>query len=131
MTNETGNGNMLTKVVQYYVSKNIKENTEAVDEEVLTRAVRQNVIEDAYAELVAEGKHQAVEEVKQYKRNLLEKLKRTVIIETIFIAFLVGLIVNQVTNLIPPGIYWTLGVCLASVIVGGAMVCLATADSKE
>lgn len=131
MTSNVENGNMLTKVVQYYVSNNVKRNAETVDQEAITQAVRENIVKDAYDELVAEGKGQVVEEVKQYKRNLLEKLKRTVILETIIIALLVGLVVNQITNLIPVGPLWVLGVCLASVVVGVAMVYLATSDTKE
>ena len=46
-------------------------------------------------------KKEIIKEVKSYKQSLFKKVRRNIIIETIFVAFLIGIIVNQVTFLIP------------------------------
>lgn len=43
----------------------------------------------------------AKEEAEKEKRKIISRFKITLIIETIFIAFLVGIIVNQVSSLLP------------------------------
>jgi len=60
---------------------------------------------------------------------LLQKVRISLIVETIFIAFLVGIVVNQVTNLIPKQ-HWRLAIII-SMGLCVFMVILATVEPKE
>lgn len=61
----------------------------------------------------------AQEQAEAEKQKILRKFKVTLIIETIFIAFLIGIIVNQVTNLIPNK--WIIS---TSIIIVALLVCV-------
>ena len=80
-------------------------------------------------EELAKAKARVDEEVKSHKRRALQALKLSLIIETIFLAFLVGIVVNQVTNLIPPEGLWI--AIFGSLIISAFIVFIATLEPKE
>lgn len=124
----------LDKVVGYYVRHACHSGVTDQDELAeITEAIKMNILEEALPQ-ISEGKlnealQKVEEEAKQHKKELLQNIRITLIVETIFIAFLVGIIVNQVTNLIPKEH------CIAAIIISlllcGFMVLLATASPKE
>lgn len=124
----------LDKVVGYYVrhvcpgatiDKNeLAEITDSIKMHILAEALPQ-ISEDKLNDAL----QKAEEEARQYKKKLFQNIKVSIIVETIFIAFLVGIMVNQVTNLIPPEL------CLAAIIIPlvlcTLMVILTTEEPKE
>lgn len=124
----------LDKVVGYYVRHACHSGVTDQDELAeITEAIKMNILEEALPQIsenkLNEAIQKAEEEAKQHKKELLQNIKITLIAETIFVAFFVGIIVNQVTNLIPKEH------CIAAIIISlllcGFMVLLATAAPKE
>ena len=112
---------MFDKIVNYYVASRLgKENNLSVSERnSIEKAVRSAVLKDTYQILGKNLLSRAKEEANTEKRRLVKRFKITLIIETIFIAFLVGIIVNQVTNLIPD--HWLIS---AITIIGSLLLCV-------
>ncbi len=82
-------------------------------------------------EELEKAKARVDEEVKSYKRKAFQTLKRSIIIEAILVAFFVGIIVNQVTNVIPELWYCCLGAIVISLIVCVLLIMLVTSEPKE
>lgn len=80
------------------------------DEEV--KQLRKEAKEDA--ERYKEG---IISEAENYKKNAIKKVERTLIYEAIFIAFLVGMVVNQATNLVPKSDWWAGGIILGALLI--------------
>ena len=91
----------------------------------------QDAIPQIEKEELAKAKARVDEEVKAYKRQALQTLKRSLIVEAILVAFFVGIIVNQVTNIIPELWYCCLGAIIVSLIVCVLLVMLGTTEPKE
>lgn len=126
--------NRLDKVVGYYVRHACHSGVTNQDELAeITEAIKMNILEEALPQIsekkLNEALQKAEEEAKQHKRELLQNIKITLIVETIFIAFLVGIIVNQATNLIPKE--HCLEAIIISLILCAFMVMLAVAEPKE
>ena len=126
--------NRLDKVVGYYVRHACHSGVTNQDELAeITEAIKMNILEEALPQIsekkLNEALQKAEEEAKQHKRELLQNIKITLIVETIFIAFLVGIIVNQATNLIPKE--HCLAAIIISLILCAFMVMLAAAEPKE
>lgn len=124
----------LDKVVGYYVRHACHSGVTDQDElDEIAQAIKMMILEEALPQIAESKLNEALqkveEEAKQHKKKLLQDIKITLIIETIFIAFLVGIMVNQVTNLIPKEH------CIAAIIISlllcGFMVSLAAAAPKE
>lgn len=126
--------NQLDTVVAYYVRHKFQcDVTNQNEFAEIVEVIKTNILEEALPRIsekkLSEEKQKVAEEAKQYKRQLLQKVRISLIVETIFIAFLVGIVVNQVTNLIPKQHWWlviiiSLGLCVF-------MVILATVEPKE
>lgn len=124
----------IDKIVGYYVRHACHSGVIDQDELAeITEAIKMNILEESLPQISEKKLNEATqkieEEAKEYKRKLLQKIKVTIIIETMFIAFLVGIVVNQVTYLIPNK-YWPLAI-LISLVLCVFMVILATAEPKE
>lgn len=74
------------------------------DKEFLLNILKETVLSDVKDEQINQMKEEAKKEAKSYKQSLFRKVRRNIIIETIFVAFSIGVIVNQVTFLIPENI---------------------------
>ena len=124
----------LDKVVGYYV-RHICHSGVTDQEELaaITEAVKINILEETLPQISAqrltEANRRVEEEARQYKRRLLQNVKISLIVETILIAFLVGIAVNQVTSLIPS--QYCLWAIIISLVLCVLMVMLATAEPKE
>lgn len=126
--------NRLDKVVGYYVRHACHSGVTDQDELAeITEAIKTIILEEALPQIsenkLNEAFRKAEEEAKQHKKQLLQNIKITLIVETIFIAFLVGIMVNQVTSLIPKE--HCMAAIVISLILCGFMVLLATAAPKE
>lgn len=75
------------------------------DREFTLHILKEIVLSDEKDEQINQMRKEAIKEAKKeaksYKKSLFKKVRRSIIIETIFVAFLIGIIVNQVTFLIP------------------------------
>lgn len=60
-----------------------------------------DALKDIKNEQIQQMKQEAKKEAKSYKKSLFKKVRTTLIIETIFVALLVGIMVNQFTILLP------------------------------
>ncbi len=114
--------NMLDTIVAAYVETFRKGRyIDQAEMDQIIESLKKQVLDDAvplFEETELEKARKDIElEVRAYRKKLLHKLTVSIIIETIFIAFIVGLIVNQVTNLIPDrfGIW---------VIIVGMLICV-------
>ncbi len=72
----------------------------AEDKQFVLDALRELISSDLRDQFIRQLKKDACEEAKRYKKSLFKKVRTSIIIETILVAFLVGLIVNQVTSLL-------------------------------
>ncbi len=125
---------LFDRVVEYYARH--KCNPGNISQEEFSNilgAFKHQVLQDAIPQIEKEeldkAKARVDEEVKSHKRKALQALKLSLIIETIFLAFLVGIVVNQVTNLIPPEGLWI--AIFVSLIVSAFIVYIATLEPKE
>lgn len=123
-------------VVEYYARH--RPNAGNVPQEELNsiiEAFKYQVSKDALPRIEKEelekAKARVDEEVRAYKRRTFQTLKRSIIIEAILVAFFVGIIVNQVTNVIPELWYCCLGAIVVSLIVCVLLVILGTSEPKE
>lgn len=127
---------LFDQVVEYYARHRYTGGSVSQEEfHAIVEAFKRQVAEDAipYIEKAEfeEAKARVNAEVKAYKRKALRALKRSLIVEAIFVAFFVGVIVNQVTNIIPKLWYCCLGAILVSLIVCVLLVILGTMEPKE
>lgn len=125
---------LFDRVVEYYARHKCNPGNISQDEfNNILGAFKHQVLEDAIPKIekdeLEKAKVRVDEEVKSYKRKALQALKLSLIIETIFLAFLVGIVVNQVTNLIPPEGLWI--AIFLSLIVSAFIVYIATLEPKE
>lgn len=123
-------------VIEYYARHKCNPGNISQDElNNILGAFKQQVLKDAIPQIekaeLTKAKARVDEKVKAYKRKTFQTLKRSLIIEAILVAFLVGIIVNQVTTLIPELWYYCLGVILISLISCVLLVVLGTAEPKE
>lgn len=123
-------------VVEYYARHKSSHGNISQDEfNDILKAFKQQVLKDAITRIekseLDKVKAKVDEEAKAYKRKTFQNLKRSLIIEAILVAFLVGIIVNQVTNLIPELWYCCLGVIIISLVTCMLLVILATTEPKE
>lgn len=97
--------------------------------EVLSNTLKCEILEEAALLMDEDNKKKIKREAKNYKRRQLQKLKLSLIIETIFLAFCIGIIVNQVTNLISAEHLWHAIIIFS--IISVLIVIVATAAPKE
>ena len=126
--------NQLDTVIAYYVRHKLRCDVPNEDEfGEIVEAIKTNILEEALPQIsekkLSEAREKVEEEARQYKKQLLQKVRISLIVETIFIAFLVGIVVNQVTNLIPKQ-HWRLAIII-SMGLCVFMVILATVEPKE
>lgn len=122
---------MFDEIVGSYV-KNYCQTQGAFSEdqvEVLTNTLKNEILEEATLLINEDNKKKIKREAKNYKRKQLQKLKLSLIIETIFLAFCIGIIVNQVTNLISADHIWHVIIIFS--IISVLIVIVATVDPKE
>lgn len=95
-----GSKSMFNNIVKHYVASFIKLETNIPESEkiCIEQAVRSEILEDA-SKIIS--RDLAKKEANKEKKKILKKFTITLIIETLFIAFLVGIIVNQATIFIP------------------------------
>lgn len=126
---------MFDKVVTYYVKDFCRNNEHLSEEEIdtLSNTIKNDIWNNALPFMkqnqLEEFQKQAKKEAKTYKKNLIRKMKISIIVETIFLAFCVGIIVNQVTNIIPSQYCWH--VIIISLLICVSLVMLATIEPKE
>lgn len=91
---------MFDNMVKHYVASFIRTEDNIPESEQISieQAVRSEVLENA-SKIIS--RDLAKKEANKEKKKILKKFKITLIIEALFIAFLVGIIVNQVTLFIP------------------------------
>lgn len=123
-------------VVEYYARHRYTAGNIPQDElNSIIESFKHQVSKDAIPRIekdeLEKAKARVDEEVKAYKRQALQTLKRSLIIEAILVAFFVGIIVNQVTNIIPELWYCCLGAIIVSLIVCVLLVMLGTTEPKE
>ena len=87
--------------------------------------VRTELLQEAFQLFKNSLLNKAQKQAEEEKQKILRKFKITLIIETIFIAFLIGIIVNQVTNLIPNKWVISTIIIIVSLLVCVFMVLLA------
>ncbi len=123
-------------VVDCYVRHKCKSDEIPQDEfHNIVEAFKLQLLKDAASQIekdeLEKGKARADEEVKAYKRKTFQALKRSLIVEAILVAFCVGIIVNQVTTVIPEVWNYCIGVIIISLLVCVLLVILGTAEPKE
>jgi len=121
-------------VIDYYARHRSNSSNIPLDElNSIKKTFKHQVAKDAIPwiekEELEKARARVDEEVKSYKRKALQALKLSLVIETIFLAFLVGIVVNQVTNLIPPEGLWI--AIIVSLLVSAFIVYIATLEPKE
>jgi len=84
--------NQLDTVVVYYVQHKFRYDVTDQDEFAkIVEAIKMNILEEALPQIseekLSEAKQKVEEEAKQYKKQLLQKIRISLIVETIFIAF--------------------------------------------
>ncbi len=127
---------LFDRVVEYYARHKCTPGNISQDEfNNILGAFKHQVLKDAIPQIEKDELHEAQmrvnEEVRAYKRKAFQTLKRSLIVEAILVAFFVGIIVNQVTNVIPEVWYCCLGAIVISLIICLLLVILGTAEPKE
>lgn len=113
---------MIDKIVNHYVMSHLSSGGKTFPDNELRSietGIRTKLLEEAYKIFKTDLLKKAQEQAEAEKQKILRKFKVTLIIETIFIAFLIGVIVNQVTNLIPNK--WIIS---TSIIIVALLVCV-------
>ena len=123
---------MFDQVVEHYIQQFRPKGSNISDFEMenIFQSVKKN-IRDEVMDFIEEEERKKIlnkieGEAKDYRKKLFRKVKVTIIVETIFVAFLVGLIVNQVTSLIPQVYCW--GVIILSFLACVLLIFLETKD---
>lgn len=98
---------IIETLINSYVNNAYKSQSDeecSEDEEILIEAAKNKLFQDVKHEIVESEKVKMREEIKKEFKSLEQKRKlkelKTLMYEGFFIAFLVGLIVNQVTEMI-------------------------------
>lgn len=95
---------ILDTLLDTYIQQKHFKDTAVNEDEVaaVTAAIKQKVLDEAYRyyteEQINQAREKAEREAKERRRKLLAKVKRTLVIETIFLALTVSIIANQITN---------------------------------
>ena len=113
---------MIDKIVKHYVMSFLSSEGKTFSDDelhIMETVIRTKLLEEACKILKTNLLKNAQEQAEAEKQKILRKFKVTLIIETIFIAFLIGIIVNQVTNLIPNK--WIIS---TSIIIVALLVCV-------
>ena len=113
---------MIDKIVKHYVMSFLSSEGKTFSDDelhIMETGIRTKLLEEACKILKTNLLKNAQEQAEAEKQKILRKFKVTLIIETIFIAFLIGIIVNQVTNLIPNT--WIIS---TSIIIVALLVCV-------
>lgn len=116
---------MFYNIVKYYVTShlNSKENNLSDSEKIgIEQGIRSEVLKEVHGMLGRDLLDKAKEDANKAKRKIVKKFKITLIIETLFIGFLIGIIVNQVTNLIPRCTHISLAVIIIAFLACVLMV---------
>ena len=118
---------MFDQVVEHYIQQFRPKGSNISDFEMenIFQSVKKN-IRDEVMDFIEEEERKKIlnkieGEAKDYRKKLFRKVK-----VTIFVAFLVGLIVNQVTSLIPQVYCW--GVIILSFLACVLLIFLETKD---
>lgn len=117
---------IIESYVKSVLSNEAKSNPDSISR--LSDALKQDILSDVADEEVKQLRKKAeqeaelhkkhiISEAEQYKKNIIKKAERSLIYEAIFIAFLVGMVVNQVTNLVPQSGWWAGGIILGALLV--------------
>lgn len=113
---------MIDKIVKHYVMSFLSSEGKTFSDDelhIMETGIRTKLLEEACKILKTNLLKNAQEQAEAEKQKILRKFKVTLIIKTIFIAFLIGIIVNQVTNLIPNK--WIIS---TSIIIVALLVCV-------
>lgn len=123
-------GSMLDQVIESYIksllSDEEKNNLASISR--LAGSLKQDILSDVKDEeikkLIKEAKNDAdrykenlISEAENHKKKIIRNAERSLIYEAIFIAFLVGMIVNQVTGFVPKSGWWAGGIILSALLV--------------
>lgn len=138
MANEVvDKADILDTLLDTYIQQKHFKDTAVTENEVaaVTAAIKQKVLDEAYRyyteEQISQAREKAEREAKERRRKLLAKVKRTLVIETIFLALTVGLIVNQITTWIPDGYNWSVPAVVIGLMVCTLLVVIMASDSTE
>lgn len=119
---------MFDQVVEAYVKSVLneeeKKNPSSVD--MVANSLKEAILKDLRKDESILLSKEAKEDARSYKKTLIRKVKRTLIYETIFLAFLVGMIVNQATSFVPEKPYFAMGVIVVALIVCALLICAET-----
>lgn len=117
---------MLDKIVKHYVESLNKNGSNISDSEKasISEALRSKVLQEVFVKFKDSFHAKVKIEVAEEKRKILKNFKTTLIIETLVIAFLIGIIVNQVTSLIPKHWFISTAIIVISLLICVLMVFL-------
>ena len=131
-------GTLLKSMVGKYVRSFAEHDSASHKEEELQqieKAVMKQILDDSLLlieeKTLEEGQEKVRREIADYKRAMMRRLRISLIVETIFLAFVVGIVVNQVTELIPGGWMTRVFVILLAAVVSIFLVLLMTAVEEE
>lgn len=137
---EQASSPMFDAILEKYIREKSKSQDEGFSEDDLgciVKSLKDNILQNelfplAKLKMEREEKQKIDEQAKKYKEKIYSKLEVTIIVETIFIAFLVGLIVNQVTNWLDGCFEWQSAVVvIISLIICTLIVIVGTAKAKR
>lgn len=117
---------MLDKIVKHYVESLHKNGSNIPDNEKISisEALKSKILQEVFIKFKDSFHAKVRTEAADEKRKILKKFKTTLIIETLVIAFLIGIIVNQVTNLIPEHWFVSTAIIVISLLICVLMVFL-------
>lgn len=120
----------LDQVVETYVKTILKDEEKANLSSItnISEAVKADIVSDLRSKEIRQMKEDVKAEADRYmqnviaeaeghKKRIIKKAEKGLIYEAIFIAFLVGMIVNQVTYLIPASGFWAGVIIIVALLV--------------
>lgn len=121
---------MFGKIIKHYVNSNLNNKSKITVQELLKiqSGIQNEVIKEIFQSYKGDLLDKARIKAQEEKRKIIKRVKLSLIIETIFIAFLVGIIVNQVTNFIPCNNFFSIAVIIIALIICLLMVLLTTGN---
>lgn len=119
----------LNELVDFFVEESVKEKQSPAQKRLLKQALTSDVLAEVKKQLTAAEKQKQKNELQRAEKAERLRLKReriaTFIVEALFLALIVGLIVNQLTNLIEQvrlGMNWSEIILPLVLIFIGALI---------
>lgn len=109
----------LEQMLEVYVEHKIT-NRPVIDPREMAsilRAVKEDALEDLRDEQIQQMKREVKKEAKRYKKAQFKRVRTSIIVETILVALLIGIIVNQVTTLLPSDSYAPWAIIVISLLL--------------